>query len=118
MIYRLVNQEYLNNTLPFASTGPTEHDFLPLVQLRDGKEYRVKDEILLPENVDLSSLDPCPRGFTRFGPFASTVQMTYLTDLTTQHTLDQSKSSDQREADSVKLDVALQDFAGACIPPP
>lgn len=117
-ICRLVNQEYMNNTLPFASTGPTKNDFLPLVPLRDGKEYRVKDEILSPENVDLSSLDPCPRGFTRFGAFASTLQMTYLTDLTTQHILDQSKSYEQREADSVNLDVALQNFAGACIPPP
>lgn len=108
----------MNSTLPFASAGPTEQDLLPLVPLRDGVEYRVKDEILLPENVDLTNLDSCPREFTRFGPFASTIQGTYLTDLTTKHMLDQSKSPSERETGWIKLDVALQNFTGACIPPP
>lgn len=118
MVCRLVNQEYMGSTLPFASAGPTEQDFLPLITLKDGIDYCVKDEILLPGNVDLANPDQEPREFTRFGPFATTIQMTHLTDLTTKHILDQSKSPAQREIDSAKLDVALQNFSGACIPPP
>ncbi|KUJ22123.1 uncharacterized protein LY89DRAFT_394604 [Mollisia scopiformis] len=118
VLERIINQEFRGSGLPFASKGPEPDDYLPLVPLKDGVTYRVRDEIVLPEDVDLENLDLADRGCTRFGPFAAVVQMTYLTDLTTKHILDESKSPEERVADAAKLDIALQHFSGACIPPP
>lgn len=108
----------MDNKLPFASAAPTADDYLPRVPLKDGINYRVRDEMLLPEDVNLSSPEVEDRGCTRFGSFAAAVQMTYLSDMTTQHILDESKSPAKRETDAAKLDLALQSFASACIPPP
>lgn len=119
IMLRVINQEYMDSKLPFASNGPTPDDYLPLVPLNDGINYHIRDEVLLPEDLDLlSTSDLKAREFTRFGSFAPTIQMTYLSDLTTRHILDKGKCPESREADSVKLDIALQHFSGACIPPP
>ncbi|CZR57315.1 uncharacterized protein PAC_07204 [Phialocephala subalpina] len=118
ILERIINLEYMDNKLPFASAAPRADDYLPRVPLKDGINYRVKNEMLLPEDVDLSYPGIEDRGSTRFGSFAAAIQMTYLSDLVTQHILDESKSPARREADAAKLDIALQNFSGACIPPP
>lgn len=118
ILERIINLEYMDNKLPFASAAPSADDFLPRVPLKDGIKYRVRDEMLLPEDVNLAFLDVEDRGCTRFGSFAAAIQMTYLSDLVTRHILDESKSPARREADAAKLDIALQGFATACIPPP
>ncbi|KAE8444877.1 hypothetical protein EG329_014125 [Mollisiaceae sp. DMI_Dod_QoI] len=118
VLERIINQEYVDGKLPFASAGPAADDYLPRVPLKDGVYYRVRDELLLPEDVNLAIPEMTDRGFTRYGSFAAVIQATHLSDLTTQHVLDESKSPARREADSAKLDIALQHYTGACIPPP
>ena len=79
--------------------------------------YRVKDDILLPQDVDLAQPEMLNRGFTAFSPFAASVQAAYLQHLANLHISDMNKGVDQMAIDGAKMDAALQSYIGALIPP-
>ena len=58
---------------PFASDPPGLDDFLPLGPLDDGVSYRVKDDLLLPQEVKAAESGLEFRDFTRFGSYAASV---------------------------------------------
>jgi hypothetical protein len=72
---RIINAEHEDNGLPFASDPPDLDDFLPLVPLDDGVSYRVKHDLLLPQDVKAAESGLESRDFTRFGSYAASVQV-------------------------------------------
>jgi hypothetical protein len=97
---------------------PHPDDYLPVISLDKNSYPRVADDLLLPEQIK----DEVPlleaHGFSRFGPFATSVQATYLYSLVIRHLVETSKPSNVRKSDAAKLDATLSAFTGACIPPP
>ncbi|KAH8806334.1 hypothetical protein F5882DRAFT_496594 [Hyaloscypha sp. PMI_1271] len=110
VIERVINAEYKDNRLPLASEPPTAEDFLPRASSATDTYFRVKDDLLLPDDV--------AREFTIVGSFGAAVQATFLASCVTRHILDADRDLATREEDARKLDIALQTFVGSCIPPP
>ena len=48
---RVINAEYKDNRLPLASEPPTAEDFLPRASSATDTYFRVKDDLLLPDDV-------------------------------------------------------------------
>ena len=86
--------------------------------LDDEIAYRVRDDVLLPNDVDLSNPASLQRGFTNFTPFAAIIQANYLAQLAKEHMQDVNKSLEQSKIDAVRIDASLQSYIGALIPPP
>ena len=80
--------------------------------------YRVGYDLLLPSHIDQSRSLFKTRDFTALGPYASTIQATYLLNLTTRHVLDVDQDASSKEYGTTKLDIALQSFGSSLIPPP
>lgn len=58
------------------------------------------------------------REFTTVGCFGATVQSVYLSNHVARHILDTSRDFATMVNDATKLDIALQNFVGALVPPP
>ena len=118
---RVINAEYKDNRLPLASEPPTAEDFLPRAAPDTDTYFRVKDDLLLPDDI-APGLDGWPipkvRDFTTVGSFGAAVQATFLASCVTRHILDTNRDLATRADDARKLDIALQSFVGSCIPPP
>ncbi|KAH8672510.1 hypothetical protein BGZ60DRAFT_374149 [Tricladium varicosporioides] len=119
VLERVINAVYENNRLPLASDPPNLEDFLPQRQLEDLHldPPKVADDILLPQEFKQQETE-LNRDSSRFAPFATTIQATYLSQLVTQHVLNSPKDPSTRKTEAAKLEAALQHFTGACIPPP
>jgi len=118
---RVINAEYKDNRLPLASEPPTAEDFLPRASSATDTYFRVRDDLLLPDDVVPGSSEwqtPQAREFTIVGSFGAAVQATFLASCVTRHTLDADRDLATREEDARKLDIALQTFVGSSIPPP
>lgn len=111
--------EYEEYRLPCTSQSPNLDDILPLTALDGDLPHRVGDDLVLPGTSAISQIGLHSRGFTRFGPFASSVQATYLLSLVMRHVLGgEINSTESRQRNLVELDTALHSFASAMIPPP
>jgi hypothetical protein len=73
LLIRIINAEHEDNRLPFCPDPPGLDDFLPLGPLDDGVSYRVKDDLLLPQEVKAAESGLEFRDFTRFGSYAASV---------------------------------------------
>ncbi|KAF4625498.1 hypothetical protein G7Y89_g12669 [Cudoniella acicularis] len=114
----VINAEYQDNKLPFASEPPRQHDLLPL-QPSDGEDApQVAADLLLPQQVKVENMKLQTRDFSKFTPFATTIQAVYLSSLVTEHVLNESRDSASRKADAAKLDAALQHFVSHFPPQP
>jgi hypothetical protein len=104
-----------------ASEPPTPEDFLPLALPNDDSFFRVKDDLLLPDEVILEPHGweaPKPRELTIVGSFGATVQVAFLASRVTGHIRDTNRDLIARANDAQRLDSALQSFISSCIPPP
>jgi hypothetical protein len=112
---RIIQSESPNMLLPCASSLPHLDDFLP-----EPVQVQVSDGILLPKDVNLSAPGAGlqNRELTLFSPFSAAIQATLLLDLVMQHISQTRRIEDEQSREEMRLNVALQNFTGACIPAP
>ena len=118
---RVINADYEDNRLPLASEAPTSEDYLPRASSDTDTYYRVKDDLLLPDEVEPGPDGWKPteaRNFTVVGTFGAAVQAAFLASNVTRHISDIDRDLVTRADDARRLDIALQSFVGSCIPPP
>ncbi|KAH7419276.1 hypothetical protein BKA64DRAFT_12764 [Cadophora sp. MPI-SDFR-AT-0126] len=116
IVERNINSAWRKNGLPCASNSPQLEDYLPLTPTG---EDRLREDLVLPQDLDVawSSGGHLNRDFTKFGPFAATVQSTYLAGLVVRHVQDDSRDASTRKNDAARLEGALQSYLCALIPP-
>ena len=118
MLYRIISADYLKNKLPHASKPPGPTDILPVTIPEDVYGLTVGHNMFLAEDFETDdnlALRTSP--FTTLSPFATTVQATYLSNLATEHVLRGSTEPETRQKATAKLDLILQSYGGALIPP-
>ena len=113
---RVINISYAYNKLPFATQAPSLDDCMPLVP-GDEVSYPVSTDLITPDMTD-SGIESFDRRFTRLGNFGSTIQATCLSSILTRHITNTSKSYEEKEKESMKIDIALQSFGCTLMPPP
>lgn len=116
-VFRVVGTEFEGNRLPYTSQDPTIDDILPLSPLDGDIPRRVGYGLILPGTPEILETGLHSRAFTGLGPFASSVQATYLLSLVVRHVFHQKNDKD-RVTKLLELDAALNSFAGSMIPPP
>lgn len=109
----------MDNILPLATQGPRLTDLLPVTSSSDFAGRCVNHELYLADDLDTANaVEMVSSPFTSLSPFACVVQATYLADLVAQHILRGPTGSDARQKAVLKLDLILQAYASALIPPP
>ena len=90
-------------------------DYLPLTA---SGEDRLHEDLVLPIDLGQSwSTISLSRDFTRFGPFAATVQAIHIACLVIQHVQDGNRDATTRQEDAARIEGTLQSFLCALIPP-
>jgi hypothetical protein len=102
-----------------ATQGPRLTDLLPVTSSRDIAGRRVSHDLYLAEDFDTANaVEMISSPFTSLGQFACVVQATYLADLVREHNLRGSADPEVRQNTVLRLDLTLQAYGGALIPPP
>lgn len=116
MLERVVNADYKENKLNFASQPPNLDNILPRTSM--GGDIRLSQDLITPAMTGNPILSLFDRPFTELGAFAATVETTYFVGLVGLHVNCRDRSAEEKDEDTSKLDAALHSMSRTLIPPP